>query len=189
MVIKICNVLTTLLLIVLLVLAVLLVGPNLIGYQNYVVLTGSMEPNIPIGAMVTVDAKADPTKIEPEQVITYQLSGTMLSTHRVVENNTDERYFITKGDANQNADLIPIAYEQLVGRVVYSIPYFGYLIGKIQSRDGILIVAVVLVIVILLTFIPMAFKAEKNKPDLISPRFIPASKIVSKKRKTKKKSR
>lgn len=162
MVAKVCNAITTVLLIVLLALAVVLVGPNLLGYRNLMVLSGSMEPQIPVGAMVTVDPRVELTEVLAGDVITYQLNQDTLSTHRVVENNVTERSFVTKGDANQDIDLVPVVYERVVGKVLYSIPYLGRLIGLIQSRQGILIIAGVLLAVILLTFLPIIFAPEQS---------------------------
>ena len=52
---KICGFLSTILLIVLFALAVLLIGPNLLGMKSFAVLSGSMEPKIPVGSIVFVD--------------------------------------------------------------------------------------------------------------------------------------
>lgn len=165
MIAKVCNVITTMLLIVLLALAVVLVGPNLLGWKNFVVQTGSMEPNIPVNAMVTVNTKVDPESIQTDDVITYELNGELLSTHRVKENNISDRTFVTKGDANPNEDMTPISYDRLVGKVMYHIPYFGGLVDQIQSRTGVLLVAGVLLAVILLTFLPMIFQSEDAAPE------------------------
>ena len=60
MVKKICDVLTTLILIILAALAALLLVPRLVGYQTYAVLSGSMEPEISVGSIVYTK------EVEPE---------------------------------------------------------------------------------------------------------------------------
>ena len=53
-------------------------------------------------------------------------------THRVVKK--EEGTFITKGDANKNADPIPVAKSQIIGRVVFCLPYLGYIIYFLKAR-------------------------------------------------------
>lgn len=65
----------------------------------YVVLSGSMEPEIPTGSVVVVDGRKK--EWNPGDVITYR-RGNMVVTHRIVE-KSEEGYY-TKGDANAEED-------------------------------------------------------------------------------------
>lgn len=49
---KICNVLSMVVFLGLLVIAGFLFVPKMLGYDEYAVLSGSMEPGIPVGAIV-----------------------------------------------------------------------------------------------------------------------------------------
>ena len=49
---KICNVLSMVVFLGLLVIAGFLFVPKILGYHEYAVLSGSMEPGIPVGAIV-----------------------------------------------------------------------------------------------------------------------------------------
>ena len=51
---KICNLISYLVLVVLLAVAAVIALPLLLGYKELAVLTGSMEPNVPVGSMVYV---------------------------------------------------------------------------------------------------------------------------------------
>lgn len=158
---KICNVLTAILLVILLALAAVLAGPYLFGCRTFSVLTGSMEPEMPVGSLLIVNIKASPEDIAPKDVITFSLGGETLATHRVMEKNDAEGHFITKGDAN-NADDGPVEYNRLVGKVLLCIPKLGVLATTIQSKRGIPIIAGLLIVIVLLTFLPEIFKKENS---------------------------
>jgi len=49
---KIWNTITTLLVILVMILALLLVGARFIGFQVFTVLSGSMEPNYHVGSLI-----------------------------------------------------------------------------------------------------------------------------------------
>ena len=100
---KICNFLTTILILVLLVLAIVLIVPRLMGYQSLAVLSGSMEPEISVGSIVFIK-ETEPADLEVGDVITYRLSGNTLVTHRIIEKDEVVEQFITQGDASRKSD-------------------------------------------------------------------------------------
>jgi signal peptidase len=152
-----------LLLLVLLALAALLLGPRLLGLETLVVLSGSMEPALPVGGMVYVRS-LPPEDLRVGDIVTFTLpGGDVRATHRVVELRPDEQAVVTKGDANEDADG-PIAYERLVGKVVWSVPRLGRLVTVIQSRQGIPLGAGVLILLVLTAFLPEIFKPDRAKP-------------------------
>ena len=112
-----------------LIVAMVLLLPGLFGIRPYVVYSGSMEPKIPTGAVVfTKEGAYSP---ETGDIITFHNEDTVV-THRVVKK--EEGTFITKGDANKNADPIPVAKSQIIGRVVFCLPYLGYVIYFLKAR-------------------------------------------------------
>jgi len=91
----------------------LVVGvPQLAGASesHHVVLSDSMNPTFESGDVILVE-DVDPETIEEGNVITYADSSGERTTHRVVEvvEEDGERYFQTKGDANEDPDatLVP----------------------------------------------------------------------------------
>ena len=66
---KICGFLSGVLLIVLAVLAGILIIPKVMGYEEMAVLTGSMEPNYPVGSLIFVK-EVDPENLKVGDVIT-----------------------------------------------------------------------------------------------------------------------
>lgn len=159
---KICGFFSTILLVALLVLAALLVVPKLMGYQEMAVLSGSMEPNIHVGAIVYV--KEEPFESLAEgDVITYQLSGGTYVTHRVVEVNETEQTVITQGDANDDVDNSPVAATQIAGKAQFNVPLIGYISIYAKTPVGIGAICGVLIVIILLNFLPDIFAKDEEK--------------------------
>ncbi len=119
--------------------------PDLFGHQLYIITGGSMNPTFEAGSLAILDpVSAD--EIDVGDVITYRGASaeTPLTTHRVREVNESggERSFVTRGDANR-VDDPPVMAEQLVGRVVYTVPYAGRLMEFGQTRRGLLTLVII----------------------------------------------
>ena len=65
------------------------------------------------------------------------VQGIYLS-HRVVDviDQAGEPTFVTKGDAVEDPDLTPVLASAVVGKVVFDIPYLGYLADFVKTRLG-----------------------------------------------------
>lgn len=118
-------------------LAVVIVSSNssvFFGYKSFVVLSGSMEPSIRIGDLVVVHQQIE---YLPHDVITFNSENGHIVTHRVVSNNGGS--IVTKGDANRTEDDGLIEPRSIIGRVVFSVPQAGRLVGYAKSPFGILL--------------------------------------------------
>ena len=83
--VKIWNVITTFLVVVMVLMAVLLVGVRLGGVQPLYVMSGSMEPAFHVGSLIFVQ-KSDPADIKVGDPITYTINEAGdYSTHRVID--------------------------------------------------------------------------------------------------------
>ena len=80
---KICNVLSMVVFLGLLVIAGFLFVPKMLGYDEYAVLSGSMEPGIPVGAIV-YDKNFTGSEAREGAVVTYQLPAGTLVTHMII---------------------------------------------------------------------------------------------------------
>lgn len=118
-----------------LVLALFMAAPTLLGWQQMNVLTGSMEPEIPIGSLVYV-APAEPEELAEGDVITFSQFRGDTVTHRVVRNRTVEGLLTTKGDANAEEDVEPVPYDRVIGKVVFTLPGAGDVLGYASSDLG-----------------------------------------------------
>jgi signal peptidase len=120
----------------LLIIAVLAaVTAALAGWQVETVLSGSMEPAIPVGGVV-VTCPVSPEDVRAGDIITFRSGGHHV-THRVtaVVEGSPAR-FITRGDANEDADPVQVAGADLVGRVLFSLPLIGYLAAFVRTPIG-----------------------------------------------------
>ena len=115
----------------------LLVLPGMTGFHMYNVLSGSMEPAIPVGSLLYVRS-GDPEQEEDEDIIAFygSLEDSGIITHRVVKNNVVSGTFTTKGDANDKEDPTPVSYDNYIGRVTLSVPYVGRVLTIMTSLEG-----------------------------------------------------
>lgn len=165
---KIANGLSTVVMVLVALLALTLVGGRLFGMQTYAVLSGSMEPAYPTGALLYV-RKVDPADIQPGQVITFLLDEHTVATHRVVEVIPDPEEagiyrYRTKGDANEAADVGLVHCKNVLGTPVVCVPYLGYVITWIQNPPGTYIAISAAAVLLLLVFLPDLFAEDKKKP-------------------------
>lgn len=129
-----CSMLGTLILLGVIIAFLPLTVPRLMGYDIYEVVSGSMEPEIPVGSVIYVKA-ARPEEVEAGDVIAFHRDGTVV-THRVEENHYVEGEFVTKGDANREEDMEPVAYNSLIGKVERHIPVLGIVMTLLASNTG-----------------------------------------------------
>lgn len=134
---RICSVTGTVLIVTVILLCSLLVLPGMTGFHMYNVLSGSMEPAIPVGSLLYVRS-GDPEQVEDEDIIAFygSLEDSGIITHRVVKNNVVSGTFTTKGDANNKEDPMPVSYDNYIGRVTLSVPYVGHVLTIMTSLEG-----------------------------------------------------
>ena len=159
---KIWNVISTILVVLFVVLAILLAGVRVVGITPYVVLSGSMEPTYHVGSII-YDKKVDPADLKVGDPITFVLGEDLtVATHRIVEISEDGEHFYTKGDANDAVDGSPVYAPNIVGVPVFTIPYLGYFSNWISNPPGTYIGICGILIVVILMFLPdMLKKAEE----------------------------
>ncbi len=133
----ICSALGTIILVIIIGICLPLTLPKALGYEVYSVISGSMEPEIPVGSLVLVKGR-DASEIKEKDVIAFYggADSRAIITHRVVENRVLEGEFITKGDANKAEDMNPIPYENFIGKVELNIPELGGLAQFISTMQG-----------------------------------------------------
>lgn len=121
-------------------LALLMMGARLAGLHPYVVLSGSMEPVYPVGALIYV-GDIEPHAIRTGMAITFRLNDQTIVTHRVtrIEQDPDapsQLLFATKGDANSAEDGAMIRSSQVIGVPIFRLPLLGYLAQFLSSVAG-----------------------------------------------------
>lgn len=97
--------------------------PKVFGMKVGVVKSGSMEPSIATGSVVYV--RPDHLeKIQAGDVIAFR-KGTVTVIHRVVRLDESKKGYVTKGDNNEIEDASPVPFSQVIGKVLFHIPYVG----------------------------------------------------------------
>ncbi len=164
---KVWDVVTTVIVIVVIVFALLLVGVRLLGFKVFTVLSGSMEPEYPVGSLIYVK-EVDPFELKDGDVITFMLNEDTVATHRIAgivpdEDDPSVIRFRTKGDANDAEDATLVHYKNVIGSPVFTIPKLGYLSSYIQQPPGMYVAIAAGAVLLVLVFLPDLFKDEKKE--------------------------
>lgn len=119
-------------------------------YNAYVVLTGSMMPEImPNDVVITKKKPAE--ELEVGDIITFVTSDPRLSniivTHRIknkyYDNTTNKYTYQTQGDYNNTPDFVLAEDENIIGKVIFKIPKIGYIQTLLATKGGLIIVVLV----------------------------------------------
>jgi signal peptidase len=162
---KICNILITILILAMAVFAGLFLVPRLLGYQSYAVISGSMEPGIPVGSVV-FSKPIDPNTLSIGDVITFSIDQDTVVTHRIVDVDSARREVTTQGDANNAPDGNPVSFDRIKGKEAFSVPLLGYVSIYIRTPLGIAWICGILILIILLGFLPdLLSKNPKDSED------------------------
>lgn len=115
---------------------------NILGFRQYMVDTGSMEPQYSVGDLIIIK-ETPKEKIQVGDVINYTSeNGIDTITHRVVEilEKDGEIYYKTKGDNNNEEDSDLVNFNQVQGVLVFKISKLGTIIKKMLTENGIIII-------------------------------------------------
>lgn len=160
---KIWNVVSTVLVALVVLIAVFLMGSRLLGYRVFSVLSGSMEPKYSTGDLIYVD-EVDPSQIKVGDAITFILNEDLLvATHEVIGIDAEKQHFFTKGIANEDADKDPVHFNNLIGKPVFSLPKLGYVSNWIQNPPGTYVTIAAGVALVALVFLPDLLRGKKKK--------------------------
>lgn len=101
-----------------------------------IVESGSMEPKILTGSLVFI-LPAESYGVA--DVITFKSrSSDIPTTHRIVDTYEEDgrTWFITKGDANEEADSAAVAAADVLGKVQLAVPYAGFVLDFARQPLG-----------------------------------------------------
>jgi signal peptidase len=125
-------------------------GPG--NFRLLAVESGSMEPAIKSGSVILVLPKNQTVispldtlpKFQKGEVITF-LAGRETITHRITEivKSEGKIFYKTKGDANKGEDVGKVAEENVLGKVVFSLPYLGFLVSFAKTQAGFIFLIVI----------------------------------------------
>ena len=132
--------------------------PVLFGYHNYTVGGDSMEPALKHGS-VALAAPTSPRALRVGDIIAYRQSPENPPVlHRIVQITTGEDgqlAFITQGDQNPTPDAQLVALQGPGDKVLYTVPYAGYVLDITSSTAGrILLIGVPLPALLVMFLLP-----------------------------------
>ncbi|MGY1744892.1 signal peptidase I [Blastococcus sp. SYSU D00695] len=143
--------------------------PTVTGGQALAVLSGSMQPDLPVGGMVFT-READPAAVEVGDVITFRHPSdpAAVVTHRViaVDTSSGSPVFTTKGDANEDPDVDPVPASAVQGELWFSVPQIGRVTAILHSPKG---VGVLVVLVCGLIAVHPGKRPGDDEPDSPAP--------------------
>ena len=143
-------------------------------FNAYVVLSGSMMPNIHIKDVV-VTKRIPEEELEIGDIITFVSPDTRFGgisvTHRIIDKIYDEDQGIykykTQGDANNISDTVPVPNSNILGKVILKIPKLGYIQDILSSKGGLILLVLLPCLVILSYDIMKILKRIGQKSKLI----------------------
>ncbi|WP_170922919.1 signal peptidase I [Enterococcus sp. 7F3_DIV0205] len=126
-------------------------GISYFGYQVRVVMSDSMSPEIPKNSLVLVKEIGE--EVAVGDVVTLEFAGEYV-THRVVAitENSQGVVYETKGDTNEFSDERQRRKEEIVGKVIFSIPSLGTFFLLIGTSRGMTAFILSLLLLILLRY-------------------------------------
>lgn len=110
------------------------VAPRIMGLQSYAIISGSMEPAYPTGSLVYAEPVSG-ADLAPGDVAAFWRDQDVI-VHRVEAVDAERAELVTKGDANEDPDVRPVPYANVLGRVTFHIPYAGYFLMALASTPG-----------------------------------------------------
>ena len=132
----------------------------------FIVQSGSMEPAIKTGSLVITTKSAEynngdiisfKSKDDPKRIITHRIGYR------------DEKGILTIGDANEKFDLGRTDESQIIGKVVFTIPYIGYVANLAKNPKGFILLVIIPATIIIyeeLKFLSGEFLKLKSKKSI-----------------------
>ena len=102
--------------------------------KSFVVVSGSMVPEIPLGSIIYTVKKKNYSKGD---IIAFIQNGNIIS-HRIVDEEKigKDIYYVTKGDANVVNDFDLTSKPNIIGRTFISVSLIGEIVMKLKTPVG-----------------------------------------------------
>ena len=149
--------------------------PTLIGYDSYVVGGASMGNAVRPGSILVAE-RVDPASLEVGDIVTFRRpqNPDVVVTHRVIGIRAEDGVIKlqTQGDANLSRDPEEVSTSLPISKMVYTIPYAGYVVTFARTAAGKLLLIVLPLVILLAEWLYREFFArDDDERDLID--FVP----------------
>jgi signal peptidase len=160
------------LLTILLAFLLLAIGPRFFGFSSFTVYSGSMEPAIKKGA-IAIGKPTAAEDLKVGDVVAFKTAtGDAPTMHRIVEIERVNGLYVvtTKGDANEHNDPDAIVIGQYGSKIIYSLPYIGYVLEAPRALLGpkltfVLPTLILGAIVLWEIWSPLILKSRRGGPE------------------------
>lgn len=134
--------------------------PSFFGIKTYVIVSGSMQPELDIGDMGVVKEMND-SELNVGDIISYR-NGQSIITHRIhkIYYKGGQKNYITKGDYNNIEDSIILTIDSIEGKVINKLSGIGNIALFLQSKYSIIAIVIIFFLYLLST--------KNKKEDLIN---------------------
>ena len=134
------------------------------NYKLMTVQSGSMEPAIKMGSIVMVKPMED-YKIGDVISFTNPKKRQEPISHRIVDLEVIEGkpFYITKGDANEESDIRRVAKDEVMGKVLFNVPFLGYAVDFAQKPIGFALIILIPAVIIIGDEIKKIYGEVKKK--------------------------
>lgn len=131
--------------------------PSVFGYSVMNVSTQSMLPNYKPGDLIAVKKVEVDTLKENDVISFFSIDPDIYglpNTHRIVkiENDGEKPVFTTKGDNNPSADIYKVSSENVIGKVMYKVPFLGKAIYYLQTTRSAYFLVIILPLLVITIF-------------------------------------
>jgi len=150
--------------------ALLFLAPTLPYFGHIdlkIVKSGSMEPSIMTGGIVLVREAAS---YGVGDVVTFTSeSSDIPTTHRIIgtEMSGDELLFVTKGDANEERDTNLVPTGAILGGVLFTVPYAGFVFDFARQPIGFALLIGLPALLIILDEIEKIWREVRRKRNIV----------------------
>lgn len=141
--------------------------PQVFGYSVLHIVSGSMEPEIPVGTYILVKSE-DANMVEKESIISFYSKDPAIyglpNTHRVKDilHEDGKILFVTKGDANAMPDTVNADGDSLIGVFVTELEGLTGISNLMRGKGFFLVIIGLQVITVGFVAYSMVRKKENN---------------------------
>ncbi len=144
-------------------------GPSFFNIEIYTVISESMSPRIKINDIILVKKGYEIDSYKKGNIISFYKEGEVI-THRIdqIVSMGMRPAFITKGDNNAAADEELVEYDDIIGKVVLTLPKLGAFMALLKNK---LFFGSVVLLLIGITYYDNKIKQKKKERKLDRERY------------------
>ena len=120
--------------------------PNFLGVKAFVIVSGSMEPDLKVSDVAIVK-KCEQNDLKENDIISFR-SGQSIITHRIIQIMETENgvQYITKGDNNNVRDSGTVKFEDVEGKYIGKISNLGKAVILLNNKTAIVCIIIIFIL-------------------------------------------